>query len=726
MSFYNTGNPVPSIDPRDLDDNAKHIDEIANSTELTYIDRLGTQRLTMAGVNAQASAAVTLRSDLAALTGAGLVGFERTHLSQRIQNIQQALSTQAFSPWEKAHLVVTKTDPLDPKTWDWRPAIQALIDEVWTYNQAGLVFNGGKSASMGTINLGGQTYGLAGRLVMPSGGGIGGAGGSFRITGGGLVAISAFPANQGMYKPSSSNTNDWVQCLYIDNVEFDGAKFADYCIEVEKSAGIYIRNCRITRYKKRGVTTTNSAFNVIVSQCYVEANPYLYGDDGPARRALAPEAGIYFGSPDCMASGNVVIGNIWGIRTTARTRVHDNHCYGNKYSVQVTSQYVVGSGNYFENPLIATNCYSDNSWVNNFFSNDVRGGCFLSPDDGLGQFRGASISAQPRSVQAPAAAGTITLSATSGAITVTSTADDFSNFIATGNAPDGARITAGTGYAIVVDDPANTTKQVAARVVDPFSGTSFAPGAWTHATTFLALSETTFGATSAYTLSSSASIQYTGTAVNGDNTVRSFYNNGGTLGILSRNQYDWTVGDTRGDFFIGSGAVGLSLGVVNSGANSGSAAIWAAGTLERINFGTKAGGLTAFISASGFHSGVDGGKTLGGTNTRWSATYSVELRPGTGATIWTSGTGSPEGVKTAPIGSLFTRTDGGPGLSAWLKPTGAGNTGWVAVAERASGTTAQRPTLAASVVGYFYFDTTLGKPIWWKGAVWVDATGATV
>lgn len=50
MSFYNTGNPVPSIDPRDLDDNAKHIDEIVNSSAPTFTDRLGAQRTTLAGV----------------------------------------------------------------------------------------------------------------------------------------------------------------------------------------------------------------------------------------------------------------------------------------------------------------------------------------------------------------------------------------------------------------------------------------------------------------------------------------------------------------------------------------------------------------------------------------------------------------------------------------------------------------------------------------------------
>lgn len=58
MSFYNTGNPVPSIDPRDLDDNAKHIDELTNSTFPTFTDRLGTQRKTLFGLEADVAAVV--------------------------------------------------------------------------------------------------------------------------------------------------------------------------------------------------------------------------------------------------------------------------------------------------------------------------------------------------------------------------------------------------------------------------------------------------------------------------------------------------------------------------------------------------------------------------------------------------------------------------------------------------------------------------------------------
>lgn len=39
----------------------------------------------------------------------------------------------------------------------------------------------------------------------------------------------------------------------------------------------------------------------------------------------------------------------------------------------------------------------------------------------------------------------------------------------------------------------------------------------------------------------------------------------------------------------------------------------------------------------------------------------------------------------------------------------------------AYGTTAQRPNQPSLVQRYF--DTSVGKPIWWNGSHWVDATG---
>lgn len=42
------------------------------------------------------------------------------------------------------------------------------------------------------------------------------------------------------------------------------------------------------------------------------------------------------------------------------------------------------------------------------------------------------------------------------------------------------------------------------------------------------------------------------------------------------------------------------------------------------------------------------------------------------------GTGAPEGVVTAPVGTLYLRTDGGTGTTLYVKELGVGNTGWVA------------------------------------------------
>lgn len=42
------------------------------------------------------------------------------------------------------------------------------------------------------------------------------------------------------------------------------------------------------------------------------------------------------------------------------------------------------------------------------------------------------------------------------------------------------------------------------------------------------------------------------------------------------------------------------------------------------------------------------------------------------------GSGSPEGVVTANVGSMYLRSDGGAGATLYIKETGTGNTGWVA------------------------------------------------
>lgn len=43
-----------------------------------------------------------------------------------------------------------------------------------------------------------------------------------------------------------------------------------------------------------------------------------------------------------------------------------------------------------------------------------------------------------------------------------------------------------------------------------------------------------------------------------------------------------------------------------------------------------------------------------------------------------TGTGTPEAAVTAPVGTLYLRTDGGTSTTLYVKESGTGNTGWVA------------------------------------------------
>jgi hypothetical protein len=49
----------------------------------------------------------------------------------------------------------------------------------------------------------------------------------------------------------------------------------------------------------------------------------------------------------------------------------------------------------------------------------------------------------------------------------------------------------------------------------------------------------------------------------------------------------------------------------------------------------------------------------------------------------------------------------------------------VAISTPQNGATADRPTLNLQI-GQFYFDTTLGYPIWYDGTDWVDSSGTVV
>jgi hypothetical protein len=72
----------------------------------------------------------------------------------------------------------------------------------------------------------------------------------------------------------------------------------------------------------------------------------------------------------------------------------------------------------------------------------------------------------------------------------------------------------------------------------------------------------------------------------------------------------------------------------------------------------------------------------------------------------------------------LTGTPTAPTAAPGTSTTQVATTAFVQAAANAGGTTAQRP--GTPVLYQNYFDTTLGKPIWYNGSVWKDATGATV
>jgi hypothetical protein len=45
---------------------------------------------------------------------------------------------------------------------------------------------------------------------------------------------------------------------------------------------------------------------------------------------------------------------------------------------------------------------------------------------------------------------------------------------------------------------------------------------------------------------------------------------------------------------------------------------------------------------------------------------------------WYTGTGTPEGNVTAPVGSLYTNSSGGVNTTLYVKTSGVGSTGWTA------------------------------------------------
>ena len=136
----------------------------------------------------------------------------------------------------------------------------------------------------------------------------------------------------------------------------------------------------------------------------------------------------------------------------------------------------------------------------------------------------------------------------------------------------------------------------------------------------------------------------------------------------------------------------LQLAESTSAANVAAAGVTGSFTASSgVNVGLAVGATLAQTSTAGYTAlQVNATETSTGSGTKrlidaqvgGTSKFSVDNAgkvsvSGTAATI-SSGTGTPESVVTAPVGSMFLRTDGGATTTVYVKESGSGNTGWVA------------------------------------------------
>lgn len=146
---------------------------------------------------------------------------------------------------------------------------------------------------------------------------------------------------------------------------------------------------------------------------------------------------------------------------------------------------------------------------------------------------------------------------------------------------------------------------------------------------------------------------------------------------------DWVVNIvnaiTRRPKFKGGSVSGFDL-VADSGAVTilNTLSIGSAFDAFTVYLGGVSGDRVFGFGDAGLTLLTDGQGDIGSAANRCGNVYADKVRAGNGLAIWTSGAGSPEGAITAPVGSMYTRTDGGAGTTLYIKESGAGNTGWVA------------------------------------------------
>lgn len=142
---------------------------------------------------------------------------------------------------------------------------------------------------------------------------------------------------------------------------------------------------------------------------------------------------------------------------------------------------------------------------------------------------------------------------------------------------------------------------------------------------------------------------------------------------------------------------------------------------------STAGTVRARLASSGaFLPGVTLGTDIGSDAVRFNDIFADGLNigaNGTDACLVVAGRGNPEGVVTAPVGSLFLRRDGSAGVALNVKETGTGNTGWVGMLRNATHTGDATGDTVLTIAGNVVSNAKLADMP--ANSVKVNASGAT-
>lgn len=240
-------------------------------------------------------------------------------------------------------------------------------------------------------------------------------------------------------------------------------------------------------------------------------------------------------------------------------------------------------------------------------------------------------------------------------------------------------------------------------------GTDYTPTGWADDTGYVADSANVATISGGY---DHVNNQLAGTIAGGGHNYIKYNVNG--HGFIGGGSYN-VMGGGRG--FIGAGrqnsaltgdfinilggddndATGTHANILGGEGNSITGAVYSTILGGRGNASTGnyavVGGRRAISSAAGawaFSDSTDADFTNSTSNSmamRFSGGYNLSggplvaggsISPSASTVTWTAGTGSPEGAVTAPVGSMYSRTDGGTGTALYVKESGVGNTGWAA------------------------------------------------